>query len=281
MKVVIDKKEYTLPNFKEITIKKGIEIEEQLDFNSDNEMDDIRSSLSILLDCDYNQLLKVEDYQLRTIFQNHIAFDENIGIAKLPNLIKIGNKIYGKINYDNLTVECYGDIDTYFDDGQLKNISKIISILYRPLNISIKSIYIYMKYLFHSGLVLIYDDINYSIDENYNENECLKSVNTINKYVYWHLAKSIIYDYLKFKNQLLSKYHFIDDEIQLDNDEDSEDEEIKNEKTSIAAHWQFYHFLHLVSNNDINQVNIWLKQPVTHFLKRLSYELDKIYNNNK
>lgn len=277
MIVVINKKEYTLPNFENISLNKGIEIEEQLELFADSQVDNIRSAVSLLLDCPYDELEKVVDNQVQLIFENHIAFDSTIAINQLPNIILIDNKLYGKIDYDSIDVRQYGDIDTYLEEGQLKYLSKILTILYRPVKLSFRSIYINIRYLFNRGIKLIYSDMKYETVD-YVEDDCLKNVEQFERYIYWHLAKSMLFNYLNFKKELLIEYDFIREQEQV---EEQEDEVEITKDESIASNWQFYHFIQQVSNNNIVEFDYWLSKPIRHFFKKLSYMLDVNYMENK
>lgn len=126
MKWVEDKK----LNWGDVTLSQFQELEE-LEPSGD-ELDDMLMKLSVLTD---ETIEELERRDVETLLKMMKSFDFLLEVPKEKKIdvIEIGDKKYGLCDLDNMSLAQFVDIESYVKDGLIKNLHRIMSVLYLPI----------------------------------------------------------------------------------------------------------------------------------------------------
>lgn len=114
----------------DVTLSQIQEIESLPKF--DNQIDTMVETLAILLDMDPSD---VEDMNVNDIMSEYKKW-EFLGQTPEPKqtpLIKIGGKRFGCVDFKEMTLAQMTDIEEYVSDGLMKNLHKIMAVIYLPV----------------------------------------------------------------------------------------------------------------------------------------------------
>lgn len=282
IKVRIDKTLYNLPtHLNEISISKGVELEKLSEtFEGKINLRFKKRIISSILNCDYQEIDKVQDQQIEFLYDNHIIFNKNL-IIKLGNAFYLKGRLYKQIDFDTISVLNYTDIDVFLEN-KYNNISDIINILYKETKIRLTVPLFLIKILsyFKSNQIfnVIINSKNSKI-KNPDKNNTDSFFNAID----FITAKSMILNYLNFKYELLRFYNMIENDHDLEETQEMKDtEDIENHiKKSVAENWGLFHILYSVSNDDLNQLDTWIKKPIKQLFTYMKYKNDLINEINQ
>lgn len=244
----------------ELSIEKGREIHQiqEAYFDSANKIEMKRKIINVLANIQDNALDIVTDRQIERIYDNLDFLNKDI-IFKTPELIFIKGSCYRRLHVKDMIVDEYFDIENFISDDYDNFLEKIIQKNYKKVwiinmtnIISLHRTTFLYKKLKRSGKKEI-------------------SLRAIKRGINYNLAKSIVFDYVNERNELLKKYGLID----------------KGEKVtentgarSIFQMWGIYDTLQKLSNNDESEVERWLKRPVLQLFKKQRYINDLTISEN-
>ena len=99
---------------------------------SGEELDDMLMKLSILTDETVEEL---EKHNIDVLIKIMRSYDFLLDTPKenKVEVIEIGGNKYGLCNLDNMSLAQFVDIESYVKDGLIKNIHKILAVLYLPI----------------------------------------------------------------------------------------------------------------------------------------------------
>jgi hypothetical protein len=99
----------------------------------EDELDLVINQLSILLDEDPSYIENMPISELLEEFKQW-SFLKELPEEKNNLLIKVDGKQYGLIDFNKMTLGQMVDIEEYVTDGLMKNMHKILSVLYLPVS---------------------------------------------------------------------------------------------------------------------------------------------------
>lgn len=99
----------------------------------EDELDLVINQLSILLDEDSSDIENMPISELLEEFKQW-SFLKELPEEKNNLLIKVDGKQYGLIDFNKMTLGQMVDIEEYVSDGLMKNMHKILSVLYLPVS---------------------------------------------------------------------------------------------------------------------------------------------------
>jgi len=241
------------------------------DNNNQFETDLNREILRQLIGCSEQEIDNVEDNQVNFLVKN-LNYINNSILLNLPNQIKIKtndknniikskfnkNKVYNHIDFKDLLVSDYLEIENLIQNQVIDNIDKITSVLYSRIpSLPIE----YNNYIFCKSCLFQY----------------------LEQRKYWLQAYELIPSEEELNNsELLAMNDKIDENIMNDVNKNlnssGEDEDIVFVRTSyvenVAEKYGVYYTLQVLCNGDINQILTWLNQNVLDLFYQLRYRLD-------
>lgn len=247
LKIVIDKKEYQMPNrIEEIQTKTGMEIDKliQEDYQGVRSTECNKWLLSILLNTNYDEVDKVCDESVNIVINKHCYFENNrVYLAKhiiLNHLIyELREFDFTKVNHEVMTV---------------LNYDEITDMLAKPYN--------NYRDLFHK----LYKKVSLKQQLNYKLRLTKKNYKSVDV-IPWILLASAIYQHVMYRNELVSRYRMgiYDERMAVE----QQDEEIK--LNTIEETFGLYHQIMTVANQDIERFIWWLDKDIEFFLKYAHY----------
>ena len=127
----IFKKQIDIKGWKDIKLCQLQEIDSLSSFN--DELDLVINQLSILRDEDPADIENLPIKELLSEFSKW-SFLKELPKEKNNKIIKINGKRYGMIDLSEMTLAQMVDIEEYVTDGLIKNMHKILSVLYLPVS---------------------------------------------------------------------------------------------------------------------------------------------------
>ena len=116
--------------WKDIKLYQLQELESLPEF--DDELDLIVNQMSILKDTDTSEIEEMNITDLMNEFSEY-AFLKDIPKEKQIKVISIDDRKYGMVDLSKMTLGQMVDIEEYVTDGLMKNMHKILSVLYLPI----------------------------------------------------------------------------------------------------------------------------------------------------
>ncbi|RZT96615.1 hypothetical protein EV201_1256 [Ancylomarina subtilis] len=272
MIITIDKNEYTLPRIEDLSIDKGTQIE-QIREKDNLKLKDIKRIFTILLDCPLVEINKVEERQIRLLFDNLIFFDNTAQFPVIKSFY-INGREFNLIDFENMTVKEFVDLDYFLTQDVYNNYSEILNILYKPIKSkNSNSIYTntYNRIKSFKNRTLCYSS---------NETATTKQIKTENQelfkeHISYFQAKIVLFCFLDWKRSIYNDYGLTREEEPT---EETEEEIIVAEDNteSMSSYWGFYHILQTVSRSNIIELDVWMQRNIKELLKRIVYEEDKL-----
>lgn len=135
LELLIDKKieRYNLPTqWSEVSISQYAKLMKVLENDTINEIELLVRTLEALLDIDAKLLVKVPLKYLKEVYIELEPLTKEMPSNELKRVIEIDNIEYGFVNFDNLTLGEFADLDNYLQDAY-NNMDSIFAVLYRPV----------------------------------------------------------------------------------------------------------------------------------------------------
>lgn len=117
-------------SWKDVKLHQLQEINELPEY--EDKIDLVVNTLSILLDKDPVDIENMEINQIYSEFESW-SFLNDKPEGKLIPIIKLSGKKFGICQLDKITMAQFVDIEEYISDGVMKNLHKILSIIYLPI----------------------------------------------------------------------------------------------------------------------------------------------------
>lgn len=123
------KKEIKAKSWSDVTLNQLQEIESLPSY--DDELDMMINQISILKDMDPAE---IENMRINDLIEefNQWSFLKELPKEKNHKIITINGQKLGSMDFNDLTLGQLADIEEYFTDGLMKNLHKILSIIYLP-----------------------------------------------------------------------------------------------------------------------------------------------------
>ena len=135
LELLIDKKieKYNLPTqWSEVSISQYAKLMKVLENDTINEIELLIRTLEALLDIDAKILVKVPLRYLKEVYIELEPLTKEMPSNELKRIIEIDNIEYGFVDFDDLTLGEFADLDNYLQDAY-DNMDSIFSVLYRPV----------------------------------------------------------------------------------------------------------------------------------------------------
>tara|TARA_R110000787_G_scaffold262319_1_gene367702 strand:- start:472 stop:1089 length:618 start_codon:yes stop_codon:yes gene_type:complete len=135
LELLIDKKieRYNLPTqWSEVSISQYAKLMKVLENDTINEIELLVRTLEALLDIDAKILVKVPLKYLKEVYIELEPLTKEMPSNELKRVIEIDNIEYGFVDFDDLTLGEFADLDNYLQDAY-DNMDSIFSVLYRPV----------------------------------------------------------------------------------------------------------------------------------------------------
>ena len=135
LELLIDKKieRYNLPTqWSEVSISQYAKLMKVLENDTINEIELLVRTLEALLDIDAKILVKVPLKYLKEVYIELEPLTKEMPSNELKRIIEIDNIEYGFVDFDDLTLGEFADLDNYLQDAY-DNMDSIFSVLYRPV----------------------------------------------------------------------------------------------------------------------------------------------------
>ena len=135
LELLIDKKieRYNLPTqWSEVSISQYAKLMKVLENDTINEIELLVRTLEALLDIDAKILVKVPLRYLKEVYIELEPLTKEMPSNELKRVIEIDNIEYGFVDFDDLTLGEFADLDNYLQDAY-DNMDSIFSVLYRPV----------------------------------------------------------------------------------------------------------------------------------------------------
>lgn len=235
-----------------------------------------RLLLSQIMETDEATLSEVMEEDIDIIYES-IPFLNFTEFGRITSGIIINKEIFTLTRKEDLTCEQYLDCDRFVteDDGYFENADKVAAVLYR----STKS-----KEGFSLGNIR--NDISKAFDLNkaittkniipldYDGKIAEGNVNTIaREYSFGFLCSCFKY-FLEIKEQFAESFEPLFQKPAVDDDD--------IEKTvSMAEVWGLKHYIEIITDGNIIEMDYWLKQPVSKLFTELVYRDQAQINKNR
>jgi hypothetical protein len=231
-----------------ISTLSGVEIEFFLKMTKET-IEDIYNSL---------QFLKAEEQQL--LFFPSFSLD---------------GKLYGFLNFDNLTTHEYADIDFYLNESEypLANLDKIMSVLFRPIikkKQSLKNILTnkIIRLFLRNIVPKVY--ISYEIEEYKDQHS--KNAELFGKRLDMGFSIAAYQNMLRHRQEIINDYPTIFKPEIPEEDKDQYDEEVPDrpQGKTFESVWGLFHCIASLSST-LFEREAWYRKPIREFFTYLSY----------
>ena len=189
----------------------------------------------------------------------------------------LDKKLYGFVDFENLTVHEYSDIEFYLADGEypLENLDKILTVLFRPIvnkKQSLKNILInILLRIFHRNFI---PQVYKSYEIKPYEEKDVKNFELFSKRMGMDFAIATYQNLLTYRQQINDDYPtiFKTGKSIPDEDKDQYDEPIPGykEPKTFETIWGLYHCVAMLSSN-LMERDTWYKRPIKEFFTYLLY----------
>lgn len=115
--------------WKDIKMKVGIELAE---LEEEDPLERIKLQMAILMDTDTGYIERLPTAAIIE-FTKEYEFIGELPKEKLTKTIKWNGKRYGVVDFDKMSLAQFIDIEEYYNAGLLKNLHKILSVIYLPV----------------------------------------------------------------------------------------------------------------------------------------------------
>jgi hypothetical protein len=289
IKLRIKGKEFKVPSeANEVSINTGVQVLELI-ANKEPSYIDKLTIISTLSGIEVAVLQEMTDETITQIY-NRINFIKNDNQNLFVfNAFTLSGKAYGLIDFSKMTVLEYSDIEFYIAEADypLQNLSKILSIIYRPIiskkqswkNILINRL---VKVIFKNVIPQIYK--SYKIKEYKDvDNEELFG-NKIDMALGLGVFQLLIQNRQKIAEEFYTLFN-VEKTPEEDKDQYDPEEMHKKPGKSFEQVWGMFSCIKLMSSSII-EFDYWMSKPIREFFKHFTYrnqliliENEKIRNN--
>jgi hypothetical protein len=256
----------------EIQLWKGQQIMSLLD-GATPSMINKKSIIALLSDIDILLVTKFDDESIDNIWKL-LPFERDTQLV-LWETFKLKGTLYGLKPLDTLTVREFAQIDYYLSEGETAYdyVANIIATLYRPITKRNKSL---RHILFNIKSKLIFRGVSprvyksYEVEELKDEHD--KNAEMFINKVDFNFGFGLIYLITHFTSDLRKKYPII---YKTDEQNEAAAElKDKNSAPEFEDIWGYYSIVDSISSSLEERLQ-WWEQPLTHFMKYLSYVKQK------
>jgi len=284
LELEINKKQSLLvpSEFKEVPVSLGIQLINYSQKENITENDKI-VILSTLSGLEPEVFLKMLPETIDNIYDSLHFLKKEEQQIEFYKTFKLNKVHYGMVDFDNLTVHEYSDLQFYLDNGDFPtdNIDKLMCILFRPIikkkhslkNI-LKNIILTLKH--RNFIPKIYD--SYEISE-YSEKDLNRSELFGHKLT-MGFALAAFSIMIQYREDLLKQFSFKQEVPEEDKDQYDDPSITKEPSKSFEQIWGLYHIIATLSNS-LDEREKWLKKPIKEFLNYLAYNNQKIQMENE
>lgn len=265
----IGKHRIKMPNkASEISLEKGIQIMNLILEHTPTFQDKI-GIISLLSNLDLSIIEKFSEASIENIYSK-IEFIHGNFFVRIYKNFKLKGITYGMVDFNDLTVKEYADIDFYLDEGNdiYENLDKIMAILYRPIKSKTQTLRnillnIILNLRFKGVVPVKYK--NYTIVPYTND----KHSSIFLKHTQFEIGFGAIHEYFKFKDQLQKEYKLLFKT-------EEQEEEIKKLQGKKEFHeiWGYYYVINEISK-DIFERDEWWNKNIRELMKYLTFMKQK------
>lgn len=265
----IGKHRIKMPNkASEISLEKGIQIM-NLILEHQPTLKDKMGIISLLSNLDLSIIEKFSEASIENIYSK-IEFIHGNFFVRIYKNFKLKGITYGMVDFNDLTVKEYADIDFYLDEGNdiYENLDKIMTILYRPIKSKTQTLRnillnIILNLRFKGVVPVKYK--NYTIVPYTND----KHSSIFLKHTQFEIGFGAIHEYFKFKDQLQKEYKLLFKT-------EEQEEEIKKLQGKKEFHeiWGYYYVINEISK-DIFERTEWWNRNIRELMKYLTFMKQK------
>jgi len=265
----IGKHRIKMPNkASEISLEKGIQIMNLILEHTPTFQDKI-GIISLLSNLDLSIIEKFSEASIENIYSK-IEFIHGNFFVRIYKNFKLKGITYGMVDFNDLTVKEYADIDFYLDEGNdiYENLDKIMAILYRPIKSKTQTLRnillnIILNLRFKGVVPVKYK--NYTIVPYTND----KHSSIFLKHTQFEIGFGAIHEYFKFKDQLQKEYKLLFKT-------EEQEEEIKKLQGKKEFHeiWGYYYVINEISK-DIFERTEWWNRNIRELMKYLTFMKQK------
>lgn len=252
----------------EISLEKGIQIMNLILEHTPTFQDKI-GIISLLSNLDLSIIEKFSEASIENIYSK-IEFIHGNFFVRIYKNFKLKGITYGMVDFNDLTVKEYADIDFYLDEGNdiYENLDKIMAILYRPIKSKTQTLRnillnIILNLRFKGVVPVKYK--NYTIVPYTND----KHSSIFLKHTQFEIGFGAIHEYFKFKDQLQKEYKLLFKT-------EEQEEEIKKLQGKKEFHeiWGYYYVINEISK-DIFERDEWWNKNIRELMKYLTFMKQK------
>lgn len=252
----------------EISLEKGIQIMNLILEHTPTFQDKI-GIISLLSNLDLSIIEKFSEASIENIYSK-IEFIHGNFFVRIYKNFKLKGITYGMVDFNDLTVKEYADIDFYLDEGNdiYENLDKIMAILYRPIKSKTQTLRnillnIILNLRFKGVVPVKYK--NYTIVPYTND----KHSSIFLKHTQFEIGFGAIHEYFKFKDQLQKEYKLLFKT-------EEQEEEIKKLQGKKEFHeiWGYYYVINEISK-DIFERTEWWNRNIRELMKYLTFMKQK------
>lgn len=239
-------------SWRDLTVNQFIEINT---FDKKNEMDFIINRLAVILDKPNDEIENL-DYQDYIKIEKELEWSVQPPKSQPQSKLSIQGIDFHLIpDFNQMTLGEFIDLEYYFQDGYIKNLTTILAILYRPL-IREETIL---------GPTIIEE---YNVDPKYRAH--------IFEEISIDLVYGIIPKYLKWRTKLLADYHGLFNQNSDDDQDEIEDIKSNNKLSGVEKaemlkaideerkqkKWSWTLFLYILADYDALKIEQASKLPI-------------------
>lgn len=261
----INKKKFKLPtSLYELTYEQGITIEEYKKLLG-NTIVSKKAILSYLMGCSDEIIDSVVEEEIDILY-GKLDYLNDASKIYLYKTIKIKGKVYGLINFEDLTVEELGAIERVLSDNidnSVLALPTICAIMYREVLTTKRT---FKQRLFPSNGIEY--NCNSYVLKPFNIKAQNSSIDLFEDNLNYGILLSVLAHFIDYKDKLSKKYWLL--YSTKETDEYEVDDSVKS-ISSISDIWGIYHQLMIISDNNQESVDYWKRQTVDKLFTYLSY----------
>lgn len=265
----IGKHKIKMPNkVSEISLEKGIQIMNLLLEHTPTSQDKI-AIISLLSNLDISIISQFSENSIEKIYSK-IEFINGNFFVPIYKTFKLKGTVYGLVDFDDLTVNEYADIDFYIEEGTdiYENLDKIMAILYRPVKSKTQTLKNILLNIILNLRFKVVKPIQYKKYEiiPYKDD---KHSSIFLKHTQFEIGFGAIHEYFKFKEQLQKEFKLL-----FKTEEQMEEEKTLPDKKEFHEIWGYYYVINEISK-DIFERTEWWNRNIRELMKYLTFMKQK------
>ena len=262
-------RKWKCPNqLNEISLDKGIQIVELLE-EGEPDIPKKMAIISLLSGMSIDSVMNFEDKSVERIYSKLDFVKEGIRV-EIPKTFRLGRTTYGLVDFDNLSVREYGDMDFWVEQGPtpFSNLHKIMSIAYRPIAVKKRSLKYVLRNaiwrILHKGVIPVrYGEYEIEeLDDRHEENA--------QEFLYrldFAFGYGVLLKLYELSTVLRENYSILyPTDEQAKEMREIEDDGMKE----FGSIWGIYHVLVSIADS-LGERDLWMKRPIGELYKYLSY----------